>query len=287
MNKTIENNGIKITIDKIVIDNNTLAVTSIIEGDNLHESRGNMGNINLNGQCISSFDSKDKKIGDNKLMVVTYGNISDVELPKVVDIDLNIVWVEDIKCPWDFKFKVSKVDKLTNFKVIYLNNTLKIPDNMLKIEKLVISPLGNTLNYTGIYDKLNENMRAGNGIYDFIVMDDKGRNLEINFGGESANKEKYDGKIEMLNDLSNVKSLTVVPIFKEWGTKTKEINKNPYNILQTTINSIDFSIPQEVITKSRPITSKEKSDAYAVDNVIHVFNIDKSRAFNILDKLIN
>lgn len=35
MNKTVERNGVKVTIDEIVLDNNTLAITSIIEAKTL------------------------------------------------------------------------------------------------------------------------------------------------------------------------------------------------------------------------------------------------------------
>ncbi|MTK12593.1 MAG: DUF4179 domain-containing protein, partial [Clostridiaceae bacterium] len=285
VNKTVEKDGIKITIDEIVIDNNTLAITSIIEGKKLKENGGDMGNIKLNGKSLTAYASKDKKIDDNKLIRVTYANISDMELPNDIDVDLNIIWIGDVKGPWDFKFKVSKRDKSTNSRAINLNKSIKIPNSTLNLEKLVISPLGNTITYTGVYDKLNENMQ--NGIFDFVVMDDKGRKLESDFGGGSSNKENYEGKIKILNDLSDVKALTIVPVLKNWGYKTKEINGLSYSILQTTTNSIDFGIPQEVITKSRPVTEKEKSLGYAFDNVIHVFNIDKDREFSTIEKLVN
>ena len=122
VNKTINKNGIKITIDEIAIDNNTLAITSIIEGNNLKENHGYMGSIKLNGKSLNTYGSKDKKV-DNKLMMVTTANISDLELSNNVEVDLNIVWVDDVKGPWDFKFKVNKTDKPTNSKVI-INRSL-------------------------------------------------------------------------------------------------------------------------------------------------------------------
>ncbi len=285
VNKSAEKSGIKITIDEIAIDDNTLAITSVVEGNNLKENVGYMGSIKLNGKLLRSRSNKDKKLDDNKLMMVTYANISDLDLPDEVEVDLDIVWLGDIKGPWNFKFSVSKTDRPTNSKVIKLDKALKIPNSTLKLENLILSPLGNTLTYSGIYDKGNES--TYNCIFDFSVMDDKGKILEVKTGGESSNKEKYDGKIEILNDLTNVKSLTVVPVFKQYGLKTKEINKFPYCILQTTINSTDFNLPQETITKSRSVSEKEKASGYFRDNVIHVFNIDKAREFSNIDKLVN
>lgn len=285
INKVIEKNGIKITIKEIIIDDNTLAITSTEEGKNLKENAGYMGDIMLNGKLIRSRSSKDIKVDDNTLSTVTYANVSDLGLPDAVDVGINIVWFGDVKGPWDFKFNVSKSNKSTNSRVVNLGKTIKIPNSTLKIDNIVISPLGNTLNYSGTYDKTNESMH--NGVFNFIVMDEKGKIMQTNVEGLSSNKDKYEGKVVILNDLSGVKSLTVVPIFKQWGIKMMDLNNFPYPILQTTINSTNSSLPQETITKSRQVTAKEKSSGYALDNVIHVFNIDKDRVFSSLDELVN
>lgn len=161
----------------------------------------------------------------------------------------------------------------------------------MEIEKQ-ISPLGNTINYSGNFDKI-KNMESMKGmdssIFDFVVIDDKGRVLQT--AGESGisqiSNKNYKGKIEILNDLSGVKALTVVPIFKQCGIKFMNIDKFNYPVLQTTINSSDFNIPQEVITKSRAVTKKEKVDGYGLSKVIHVFNIDKAKEFSSIDGLIN
>jgi hypothetical protein len=285
INKSVEKNGIRITINEIIIDQNTLAITSTAEGKNLKENVGYMGSITLNSNLVTSRSSKDKKIDDNTLAIVTYANVSNIALTDAVDFDLNIVWFGDVKGPWDFKFKVNKSDKPTNSRVVKVDKIINIPNSTLRINNIVLSPLGNTLNYSGTYNKTNESMR--NGIFDFIVMDDKGRILQTKFGGSSSNKEKYEGKIEILNDLSSVKAVTIVPIFKQWGTKTIDINNVSYDILQTTINSNNFTLPMDTITKSRPVTVKEKSNGYARDKVIHVFNIDKAREFSSIDGLVN
>lgn len=285
INKSVEKNGIKITINEITIDDNILAITSTEEGKNLKKSGTYMGDIKLNGKSVKSFGSKDKKIDNNTLTTITYANVSDLDLGDTVNVDLNTIWFGNIKGPWNFKFKVSKSKKPTNSKVINLDRTINIPNSTLRIDNIVISPLGNTLNYSGTYSKTNESMK--NNIFNFIVLNDKGKILETNFAGSSSNKEKYSGKIEILEDLSSVKSLTIVPIFKKWGIKTMDINNFSYSILQTNINSSDFNIPQETITKSRSVTAKEKSDGYAFDKVIHVFNIDKAREFSSIDGLVN
>lgn len=285
--KTVENNGIKVTIAEIVIDDNTMAVTSIIEGENLRENRVEMGSIYLNGKSVSSHSESERKIDDNKLVIITYANISDMDLPEEVEVKINTGWIDEVEGSWKFKFKVSKADEVTKSKVINLDKTIKLPSSNLKLEKLVISPLGNTINYSGVFENLNKSEFHNTGIYSFAVMDDKGRILETSEGNGSSTEKSYEGRIEILNNLSNVKSLKVIPVLKKWGNKTKEIDGIKYSILQTTMNSTDLNIPQEVVIKSRATTEKEKLSGDTRDKVIHVYNIDKEREFETLDNLVN
>jgi len=118
-------------------------------------------------------------------------------------------------------------------------------------------------------------------------MDDKGRILETSEGNGSSTEKSYEGRIEILSDLSNVKSLRIIPVLKKWGNKTKEIDGIKYSILQTTMNSSDLNIPQEIVIRSRATTEKEKSNGATRDKVIHVYNIDKAREFETLDNLVN
>ncbi|MBK1813276.1 DUF4179 domain-containing protein [Clostridium sp. YIM B02505] len=285
VNKTVEKNGIKVTINEITIDDNSLAITSTVEGTNLNKNKTEIGSINLNGKMVESFGNETKKINDNEIVMVTYANVSDINLSDNIEVELNTVWLSDVMGPWDFKFTVPKANKQSNSKIITLDKTIKIPDSTLKLDKLVVSPLGNTINYSGVYDKENPSMK--DGIYNFLVLDDKGRTLQAEGLGSSSNKNKYEGKIQIEDDLSDIKSITVVPIFKYLPSNYRNINGITYEALQTTINSDNFNIPQEVVTKTRPVTAEEKSKGYALDNVIHVYNMDKTREFVSLDKLIS
>lgn len=289
VNKTVEKNGVKVTVEEIAVDDNTIAITTEIEGINLSGKNGGgpMDAIELNGKRVDSMTSEDKKIDDNKFVNLTYCNISDFNLPNEIDFKWNITWIEDVKGPWAFNFKISKSEKNTNSRVINFNKSVKLPKSNLVFDKLVISPLGNTLNFSGTYDNKNENYIFET--CDFIITDDTGRVLVTTIGAFEGNSEKYSGKIEILNDISKIKSLNIVPIFQKWNEKRKElkVNGNPYPILQCTVKDNDFAAPQEIITKSRPVTQKEKADGYGFDEVTHVYNIDKERVFVTLDQLVN
>lgn len=285
VNKTIEKNGLKITIEEITVDDNVLAITSVVEGKNLQEDRGYMGNIKINDKLVYTSSSKDKKVDDNTLMMVAYAKVSDMNLPKDLNIDFNIVWLNDVKGPWDFKFTVVKSDTPVNSRVVNIDKSIKLPGRTLNLGKLIISPLGNTIEYSGDYD-VPRNL-LGYDELDFIVMDDKGKILECHSSVGTVNSEKYKGNTEINGDLSNAKALTLVPLFNKWGPRTMPINNTPYFILQTTINSTNFNLPQETIIKSRPVTEKEKASGCDGDNITQVFNIDKAREFSTIDKLVN
>lgn len=283
INKSVENNGIKVTIDEIAIDDNSLVITSTIEGEGIEEDKGNMGGIELNGEMVKSYGAKDKKISDNKLVSIVTANISDLTLDSSIDVYFNMIWIGDVMGPWEFKFNVSKMNNVSNSKVINLDKSIKISNSTLTLDKMTISPLGNTINYSGKYDSKNASQR--NGIYNFIVMDENKKIIAISNGGTWSSTERYEGKIEIFDDLSDVNSLTVVPIFKVWGTKPQEINDSSYTILQTTNNKSEDH--QEIISKSRPVTKDEKRKGYSLDEVISVYNIDKNREFVPIGSLIN
>lgn len=283
INKSIEKNGIKVTIDEIAIDDNSMVITSTIEGNGVEEDIGNMGGIELNGEMVKSYGAKDKKISDNKVVSIVTANISDLTLDSSIDVYFNMIWIGDVMGPWEFKFNVSKMNNVFNSKVINLDKNIKIPNSTLTLDKMVISPLGNTINYSGKYDSINEGKK--NGIFSFIVKDENGKILDANETGGSSNNQKYEGKIEIFDDLSTVKSLTVVPSFKRWGEKRQDVKGFSYPILQTTTNN--KSDDCEVISKSRTVTKEEKRKGYSLDEVISVYNIDKNRAFVSMDSLIN
>jgi hypothetical protein len=259
LNKTIDNNGVKITINDIAIDDNIVAITMTIQGDNIDRfiNKGIMGAPDLNGKRVKSTSETDKKIDDNTMETIIYGNISEINLGENVDVALNIVWVGDVKGPWDFKFKTTKNGTSKNSKTIDINKKVSLPTGKLasefEIEKLVLSPFGNTLNVRGTYYEKNEDM--SNGILDYIVTDDEGKILNIEHSGSSSNDEKYNQKIKILSDLSKIQSITVAPILEETGNERETFNGKDCPIYQCSVNPKEMdSSSQELVKKSRVTT---------------------------------
>ena len=290
VNKTIDNNGVKITINDMAIDDNIVAITMTIQGDNIAKfvNKGIMGAPQLNGKSVE-YNETDKKIDDNTMETVICGNVSEMTLEENVDVEFNIVWVGDVKGPWDFKFKTTKNGTSKNSKTIVINKKISLPTGKLasefEIEKLVLSPFGNTLNVRGTYYEKNEDM--SNGILDYIVTDDEGKILNIDHSGSSSNDEKYNQKIKILSNLSKTKSITVTPILEETGNERETFNGKDCPIYQCSINPKEMdSSSQELVKKSRETTKDEKNKGYGYDTVDYVYRMYNEN-FVPLNQLVN
>lgn len=293
VNKTIENNGVKITINDIAIDDNIAAITLTIQADNIDTfiNKGIMGAPDLNGEHVKATTETDKKIDDKTMEVIIYGNVSEMTLPENIDVELDIAWAGKVKGPWDFKFETTKNGTSKYSKTIRVNKGVSLPGklaNKFKIDKLVISPFGNTLNYSGIYYEENTDMDNGiNDIKDYIITDENGKVLNAYEGGDDGNEKGYSGKIKILSDLSNVNSIIVTPILEQTGVDRELFNGRECPIYQCSINPKETaSSSSKLVKKSRPVSEGEKKKGYAYDTVDYVYRMN-NEDFVSLDKLIN
>ena len=288
VNKTIEKNGVKVTIDEIAIDDNMIAVTSTIEGKNLDKNKIDMGPITINGDYLESWSNNTEMINSDKLEVITYGNIAEMKLSNEVEVEMkiNMVWAGDVQGPWDYKFTVSKEKSSKLSKTVQINKKFDLPNSTVEFKDIVMSPFGNTLNIRRVCKNIDSENVIGE-VKEYIMLDESGNMLMTKPSGGSSNKGIYEEKLEILGDLSKSKNITIIPILEEKGTISKEINKRSVSILQCTINSDDFqNTPQENIVNKRSVTEKEKKDGYSYDEVINSYNIDKGKKFVNIEKLI-
>lgn len=293
VNKTIDNNGVKITINDIAIDDNIVAITMTIQADSIDQfiNKDIAGGPNLNGKHIESYSVQDKKINDNTMEVIIHGNISEMNLTENIDMELNICRVGNVTGAWDFKFKTTKNGTSKYSRTIDVNKGVSLPGklaNEFKIEKLVISPFGNTLNYSGIYHEENAGMDNGiNDIKGYRVTDKFGRLLNSRQAGDKGNKKGYSGKIEILSDLSKVNSVIVTPVLEQTGVDSEFFNGRDCPIYQCSVNPEETSSGStKLMKKSRPVSEVEKKNGYAFDTVDHVYRMDNEN-FVSLDELVN
>ncbi|MBL4931382.1 DUF4179 domain-containing protein [Clostridium paridis] len=295
LSKSIEKNGVKVTINEIAIDDNMIAVSSTVEGKGIKNRLSYVDwMIKVNGMYPQSCSGDDQAISDDKVVSATYSNIAEMKLPDEVQVELSSGSIDNVVGPWNFKFTISKTESKKSSKIIEINKKIDLPESTLNIKNLIISPFGNTINIEGINKTTDVQYKKGPGAYRmsevkrYIVLDENGNPLMTKSDGASSNDTGYEEKLGILGDISNLKNITIIPIVDEKGIDVKKIDGINTFILQCTINSDDFkNTPQENIDKKRNATDKEKKDGYAYDEVVNSYNMDKSRTFVPIDKLIN
>ncbi|BCZ44366.1 hypothetical protein psyc5s11_04330 [Clostridium gelidum] len=220
----------------MAIDDNIVAITMTIQGDNIAKfvNKGIMGAPQLNGKSVD-YNETDKKIDDNTMETVICGDVSEMTLEENVDVEFNIVWVGDVKGPWDFKFKTTKNGTSKYSETIDINKKISLPTGKLasefEIEKLVMSPFGNTLNVRGTYYEKNEDMR--NGILDYVVTDNEGKILNIEHSGSYSNDKKYNQEIQL-----NKETKVIIKSIEATQEKTKITVKVEGNYTDANIDSV-------------------------------------------------
>lgn len=282
VNKTVESNGVKVTVNDIALDNNILAITTTIVGEDIDGAKGIMGNIYLDGHLMKSRNNKYVKIDDKTTEYILYGNVSDIKLGDEVNIEIDFKYIDDIKGDWNLKFSTNKEKANSLSKTIEVNEKIKLPTSELKIENVVISPFGSSINYSGTYYEKSKSRNPE--IKGFRVTDNNGKVLGVKFAGSTSSDIEYSGKFEILNNLWSVDGISIVPILDyEDNEIYKKIGEYRASIYQCNVNDIDKK--QSIIENRRKATAEEKKAGYAYDEVVKVFSMDNKPYLYLNDLL--
>ena len=261
VNKTVESNGVKVTINDIALDNNMLAITTTIVGKDIDGTKGIMGNIYLDGHLMKSRNNKYVKIDDKTTEYILYGNVSDIKLGDEVNIEIDFKYVDDIKGDWNLKFSTNKEKTNSISKTIEVNEKIKLPTSELKIENVVISPFGSSINYSGTYYEKSKSRNPE--IKGFRVTDNNGKVLGVKFAGSTSSDIEYSGKFEILNNLWSVDGISIVLILDyEENEIDKSIGEYKFIEPQTKPTPFEFMnmIREQISTKmNRCFVAKSKA----------------------------
>lgn len=135
------------------------------------------------------------------------------------------------------KFKFNRDDILVNTKNIKVDREINFSDEILKIENLMISSLGSTLN---ISFKSNSSDKDNIGKFHYIIKDDKGRFLNSYPISGIVNEE--DGRkyirLDIADDITDSKYINVIPVKTEEGNIYREYGEGKDSrLLNSTIGS--------------------------------------------------
>lgn len=286
----VQDNGVEVTLDKIIVDDNVLLASLIVKSDKLigydeinkpQDFINEELYISINGESPSYYKTNVTIVDEETAAIVLESNVSNINLDDEVNVNLSIGKFTRgkktiAKGNWDFNVKIKKGDEINEYDV---NKSLRLSDiyTNVNIQKLVITPLENKLYVNGKADNdsdfiLNENS--------FIVRDNNKTILLTDFSQGSSD---YDGNYEytfnILNDLSNIRYIEII---KKSGNEVVRTDEGGY-ILECSHSKKGDPIRKTI---SRKPTKKELSDGYALDEVVYNIDIDENTAFENIDNLI-
>ena len=289
VNITVEDKGVKVILNKVVIDDNVLVASLFVESDKFigyDEGRNPQDffntdlNIFVNGQIPSSWNPKVTIVNESTAAIILEANVSDIEIGNEVNIDLDINNFTRgrktlAKGNWNFNIKAIKGSESNIYEV---NKSLNLTDEEINIEKLVVTPLNNRLVFSGVTDHY-ENFRVDEN--KFIVRDNNGKILLLDLtSGSVSNNGEYEYSYNILNDLSDTEYIEII---KASGNNVIE-DENGYLLKASAIDETNANRSNDII--SRKPTKEELNDGYALSSVNYNVNIDKSVAFETIDSLI-
>ena len=289
VNLTIEDNDVKVILNKVIIDDNILVASLLVESDKFigyDEWRSPQDflntdlNILINGEIPSSCNPNVTIVNESTAAIILEANVSEIKIGDEVNIDLDINNFTRggktlAKGNWDFNIKAIKGSESNIYEV---NKSLKLADEEMNIEKLVVTPLNNRLTFSGVTDDY-ENFRVDEN--KFVVRDNNGKILLLDLtSGSVSNNGEYEYSYNLLNDLSNT---AYIEIIKASGNNVIE-DENGYLLKASAIDETNANRSNEII--SREPTKEELSDGYALSSVDYNVNIDRDNSFENIDSLI-
>lgn len=293
INTSIVDDGVTVTLNKVVVDDNIFIASMIIQSDKFlgfDELRSPQDFINpefevwIDGEFLSAQRSNVTVIDEKTAAVVLECDISRLELNDEVKVNLSMKNVSrsgNILARGDWPFDI-KATKGSDSKVYNIGQDLTLKDTKVTFEKLVSSDLvnrlylmGKSIDHDGF--SINDN--------DFIIKDNKGNILSIDISSHLTDRSgNFEVAIDILNDLRDVE---YIEIFKSEGNTpiVKEINGWDYQLLKSSSSDEEHSNRINE-TISRKPTKEEIDDGYALDSVNYNINIDRNTAFQSIDELI-
>ncbi|MFC3904530.1 DUF4179 domain-containing protein [Clostridium disporicum] len=289
VNLSVKDKGVKVTVNKVVVDDNLLIASLFVESDKLNgydEVRSPQDFVNetmdilVNGQAPLGYGTNVTIVNDTTAAIILEADISELNLENEINIDLNISEFTRgektiAKGNWDFKINTIKGSEANTYEV---NREMNLSNVNVEVEKLVITPLTNRVYFKGNSVKDNDSWLGDN---DFIIKDNNGKILMSEFaGGHSDVDTNYWYQYNILNDLSNTEYIEII---KADGNEIIE-DENEYLLKASSVDESSANRSNEVI--SRKPTKEELNDGYALNSVSYNVDIDKNTAFESVDSLI-
>lgn len=255
--KTSSYEGVDITFENAVADNNSLLISYVVKDNNkpiplyvdvlspTMEIKVNGENMNMSGGACG------EKIDDNTVRILRTVHWNFEKLPDKLDIEIS-----DEECNMDIKFSMDTKEIESNTKIQEVNKELNIDNKKWSLENITVSPVMTNVKY---YIE-NDNEYAP--FYSFLIFDQDGNELEWK-GGKSSMKgtdDYVEGRVDYnFNYVSreNITKLTFIPI-------KSAHEENPHILSSQKVNVDNF----------KPISFKITDD---ISLIVEKLDVDGSR----------
>ncbi|MGL5243760.1 MAG: DUF4179 domain-containing protein, partial [Sarcina sp.] len=285
-------NGITVSLEDVIVDDNKFLLTLIVEGDKLIGDNISVEvRPTINEEPITTVHSTTKKLDDNKIAIMTTGNTSNIPLDDEVNLQILIGGIllytpnfKEINGHWEMNVNVKKQEALKHSFVNNNEETILLDDIKIKTGDLIVSKLGATV-------KISGNIGAGKNKETFskikyMIKSDKGQDLIINeFDGKiDTSTGDFYATLEILSDIRDCKYVEIIPVTFHGYSQFKD-GENGYTLCGLTPSG-NNELEPEIITidKINYIMDKEKtfvSLEKLIGNIVEVNNTTKLTIKNV------
>lgn len=301
-NIVVKDENAIITLEKSVLDSQIFVASMTIESDFLKQYDENDLRYNLYANTHISIGDKDnlvgggpdiiKKIDENKATLVVSAYVGDTETDNNIDVYINLENLEIKSNEWknedrkelkgDWKFYIN-VEKENTIEKIDVKDSVNIEDNVMTFESLEITPLATYIKLT--YDEtLDDKWHFGR----YKIVDNNGKEYRYSQIDGHTYEGKWNIKLAIYDDLSNIESLSITPYTEDTFIESKIHNQDTIKMVTTMEQNSEIEdkiFSRDVEERDLDVDTKP-AHKYEGEKISYHLDIDKERKFYAIDELI-
>ena len=252
VDKSVTDQGVTLTINEALADDSTLIIGYTVKSYRKIDASQLamlMSFLRINGGLPQGGGSSGEYLDDKTYVSVSHIYYRSPSDSDQLQIDFNVEQIMDVKGHWDFSFAVSKDELQKRTLVIKASNKVDLPEGMVTIDKVVLTPIDSTIQFSGNYKDQDAATKAMDEVvYWWFVFDDQGRDLMSGggmFGGTNAPEGKDfqgEAKFQAVKEIPSY--ITVVPCRFPVVSADEAKANNPAESLKVIDGNYPLELPQ-------------------------------------------
>ncbi|MGL5380333.1 DUF5643 domain-containing protein [Clostridium sp.] len=298
-----DKNGI-LTLESSALDSQTFIANITIESEFLKQYDENDLKYSLYTDTTVSIGDKEnlvgggpdviKKIGDNKASLIISAYVGDTEINDTTKVYININELEissnewrsnykkELKGNWIFSIDVEKEESIQKIEV---NDNIYIDSKVMTFESLEITPFAAYIKLT--YDEtLDNKWHFGS----YKIVDNNGKEYRYSLiDGHTDESKKWNTKLAIYDDLSNIESLSITPYTETAFIESKILNQDTVKMVTTmeANSEIEDKIFSRNVEKRDLEVDTKPAHKYEGKKISYHLDIDKEMKFYTIEELID